>query len=125
MKEIIKKNILSIICGVIILLAIIAQFWPISGIVASAQEQADARQKEFEKLNNLLPQKTSRKLPVVSLDSNAPTTTLDQFPGPKVIEEGQKATKAMAAQSAAVLEAAVTMNQHTLLSPGELPKPSD
>jgi len=121
--EIVKKNILSIICGVVILLAIVALFWPISGIVAGAQAQANERQQELEKLTNL--QKKQRKLPVVTLDPNAPTTSLDQFPGPKVIEAGQSATKAMAEQSAAVLAAATAMNEHTLLVPKSLPTPLD
>jgi hypothetical protein len=121
--EIVKKNILSIICGVVILLAVAALFWPISGIVAGAQAQADERQQEYEKLASK--QKQSRKLPVVSLDSNAPTTSLDQFPGPKVIEVGQNATKAMAEQSAGVLATAVAMNEHTLLVPKSLPTPTD
>jgi len=123
--EIVKKNILSVICGVVILLAIAALFWPISGIVAGAQAQADAREKEFEKLDKLLPQKKQRKLPVVSLDPDAPTTSLDQFPGQKVIETGQTATKAMAEQSAAMMATAVAMNEHPLLVPKALPSPTN
>src|SRR5688572_8235621 len=123
--EIVKKNLLSIICGVVILLSVGALFWPISGIIADAQAKADERQQEYEKLNKLLPGQKSRSLPNISLDANAETTKLTQFPGPKVIEAGQTATKAMAEQSANMLAAAVAMNQHALLVPKSLPTPSD
>jgi len=121
--EIVKKNLLSIICGVVILLAVGALFWPISGIIANAQAQADARKQEYVKLERN--QKKPRKLPNVSLVADAPTTALDGFPGPKVIEAGQAATKEMAAQSANMLATAVAMNEHVLLVPKSLPAPSD
>ncbi len=51
--EIVKKNILSIICGVIALLAVVALFWPISGMYADAQTVLDGRKKAFTDIVSL------------------------------------------------------------------------
>jgi len=40
--EIVKKNILSVICGVIALIALIALFWPIGGMYSDDQVKLDA-----------------------------------------------------------------------------------
>ena len=49
--DIVKKNILSIICGVVILLAIVSLFWPIGGMIESAQKRADERKDLYTKLD--------------------------------------------------------------------------
>jgi hypothetical protein len=122
MMDIVKKNVLSILCGVVILLSVLALFWPIGGMLAGAQEKANERLAVYNKLENLLPPKKQRSLPVVTLaQTEESKTPLQQFPGTKVIEAGTKATEQIAAQAASVEQAAVAMNQHALLVPMSLP----
>ncbi len=122
--DILKKNVMSILCGVVIILALVALVWPLGGMYESAQQQADALKARHEKLQATL--QKQRTLPIVDLVAAEPVP-LTQFPGQKVIDAGALVTKQVKAQSTAMSKAAVAMNEHALLVPGPsaLPTPSN
>jgi hypothetical protein len=117
--DIIKKNLVSIICGVIILMAIVALFWPINGYYKQLQATATARKSVYQTLKSLL--EKPRQLPIVSLDSTDPQP-LGQFPTTLVIQQGTAVTQQVHAESDAILAAAIKMNQHEPLISDVLPQ---
>lgn len=121
-KDIVKKNAISIACGVVALIAIIAAFFPADGWVEQLQANLDARKSvnsTLEGLNN-----KRRHLP--NLNPNATEAVeLTSFPSETIIDAGQKATGQMKEVSGKLFETAVRINFHPLLVPNSLPKPRD
>lgn len=123
MKDILKKNILSIICGVVVIAAVIVYFVYVSGsLYPQLETAAKQRQSQYETLNNLLTK--PRTLPVIELKSSEPVP-LPIFPTLPVIEQAKQVTTQLTAQSQQILRLAVQMNRHDPLVPGVFPKPSD
>lgn len=120
MMDIVKKNILSIICGVIALAAIGVGMTMVPGKAHELQTKLDASKSNYDALNGLLTKE--RQLPSVDPD-NATQGTLKQFPSEKVIEKGKAIIDAFVSQSGAVKQEAIAMNEHKLLLPGSLPQP--
>lgn len=116
--EVIKKNIISIICGIIALAAVIALFWPIGGYYADLQSRADARKSTFSSLNGLLTKQ--RTLPLIDPFSTE-SQPLGQFPTPAIINRGQIVTNEIAEESKNMLAAAETLRVHEPLVPEALP----
>ena len=106
--EIVKKNLVSIICGVIAIIAVIA-VWPIDGRFTALQEKANARKGVYDQLKNLLDKE--RHLPVVSLDPAATPQKLEGFPTEPVITRGNEIKEKMKAQADEMFKKAVTINQ--------------
>jgi len=121
--EIVKKNMLSIVCGVIALLAILSIPLFIRSQQSSLENKLKDREKTFTALHDL--QTKVRHQPVVSADANAAVPELPGFPGPKVIDSGKKAISMVQAQSMELEKLANEMNKHTLLVPGSLPNAAD
>jgi len=122
MMEIVKKNILSVICGVIALAALIASVWPLGSFVGELQTDLDTRKGAYDALLGL--KNKGRTLPVLKLESTQ-AEPLVQFPNAETIKRGESATDSVAQESKNMLEAAVTLNQHQLLVAGSLPAPSE
>src|SRR5882724_11982106 len=95
--EIVKKNLFSIICGVIALAAIAAIPTFISTQQKALQKTLDARAATYKQLSDL--QSKQRRLPVVSTDPNAQAPEMSAFPNEKVIEAGKAAIAKVQAQS--------------------------
>ncbi len=114
--ELVRKNILSIVCGVIAVLALVSLVWPISPMYAELQTTLDSRKKAAEQLVAL--KNSPRFLPVIELDNPKPGT-LVQFPNRAIIEAGGEATKKVQDQSRLILEKAKELNKHELLLPKE------
>jgi hypothetical protein len=119
---VIKKNMVSIISGVIALLAVGALFWPMSGLYADLETRLEARIAVSSSLESLA--KQSRSMPLLSPDQTTPEP-LNVFPTQPVIDAGVNATQQMTQQATNMLQRAVTTNQHLPLLADELPKPSD
>ena len=64
--DIVKKNILSIACGVVAIAAIIAWFWPVGGMFATLQGDLDGRAKTYTDVETL--RTAQRKLPSLVLE---------------------------------------------------------
>lgn len=123
--EIVKKNLISIICGVIALLAIAAIPTFISSQQKALQEQLKQRAATYTALDGL--KNKQRHLPVVSAstDPNATAPELTGYPSPKVIELGKGAIAKVQAQSLQLEKIANEINVHKLLVDGSLPVVSD
>lgn len=119
--EIVKKNVVSIVCGVIALLAVASFFYPTPAIQASAQKSLDQQAETYKQLTSL--QGKTRHWPNVTQDPNATPQELKGFPGPKVIESGMAQVKQVQDQSLALKDRAIKMNVHQLLVPDSLPNP--
>ncbi len=117
---IVKKNLISIICGVIALGAIVASFMPLGSQVQQVQADLDKAKQTNEQIQG--ENNKQRKMPVVD-----PTKTeadeLPIFPSQPVIDQGKKIVAEMQKESITMRDAAVAMNKHTLLVPQSLPLP--
>ncbi len=118
--DIVKKNIISILCGVVALIAIIALFWPTGSYEAELQTKLEQRKQASTRLDQLLHQ--PRVLPTVQPGDSA-QVPLDQFPSEKIIERGEAAQKEVKTEASTMLETALKINRHTLLVEGSLPDP--
>lgn len=120
--EIVKKNIFSIICGVVALVAIIASFWPLGSKADELQSTLNSRKSAYESMTNLLSK--SRSLPIVDPQSSE-QEPLKNFPSPDIIEKGKTATKEVSEESRKMLMIAEQINQQNrqLLVENELPRP--
>lgn len=121
--EIVKKNVVSIVCGVIAVLAVASFFYPTPAIQVRAQKSLDQQAETYKQLTTL--QGKSRHWPNVTQDPNATPQDLKEFPGPKVIESGLAQVKQVQDQSLALKDRAIKMNVHQLLVPDSLPNPSN
>ncbi len=118
--EIVKKNLFSIIFGVIAILAVLTLFWPISGLYGTLGKQLSDRisvGSSLAQLNN-----ASRRMPLLSPDKTAPDP-LPVYPRSEVINAGIAATGRVAKEADAMLQAAINANRHELMYPNILPKP--
>jgi len=115
--DIVKKNLVSIILGVVALAAVVANFYPMTGMYEELHGKADARAKIDGDLKGLLSK--PRTLP--SLTEGGQTQPLQYFPTPRIIEQGKEATKKVSDGSMALLDGVVKMNVHEPLFPGALP----
>lgn len=120
--EIVKKNILSIIAGVIALLAIIFYFWPRTSMQQQAQSALDYRIAQAGKIQALT--KRAFNLPDVGITkANQPTPLPYAFPSEPVIERGVELTQKFAAEAKAVKTVAMEINRRKLLVDYSLPEP--
>jgi|tagenome__1003787_1003787.scaffolds.fasta_scaffold20868122_2 hypothetical protein len=121
--EIVKKNILSIVCGVIAIAAVVAYFVYVNGSVyPDLEREAKSRETQYNTLVNLIGK--NRSLPVVKLDK-ADASPLPTYPTPPVIERAKQITGKLTGQAKQILAAAVLMNQRPPLVQGVFPNPSD
>lgn len=119
---IVKKNILSIICGVIALIAVIATFWPLGGKFSDLQDKVDVRAGKEAQIRNLLSK--SRALPITA--PNGAPILLTSFPNKATIEEVRKSLQGdLVEQANSLANAALSYNKatHKLLTQNSLPKP--
>lgn len=121
-KDILKKNAVSIACGVVALIALIAAFFPGDGMVQDLQSKLEARKTVYTTLNGL--KTKQRHLPNLNPGASE-AELLKTFPSEKVIAEGEKATQKMKEVSKDLYNTAVQINQHQLLVDNSLPSPTD
>lgn len=121
--DVVKKRWLSILCGVVALIAVgVYATWNASQRT-KLQQQLAQRKQTYDQLQAVL--NKQRHLPIVSLTADAPAEELKHFPSQKIIEAGKAAVKQVQDQSLAVKNEAVAMNKHRLLVEGSLPSPVD
>jgi hypothetical protein len=124
--EIVKKNLISIICGVVALAAVVAVFvWPLDGFFETLKGKATARAQIVSKVTSL--RNKPRVLPTIDPNPNTQKVQrLTNYPSSKIIAMGIEAQKAMHAESVAMYDYAWKLNQkgHGLVVPGTLPEPT-
>jgi hypothetical protein len=117
--DLVKKNILSIICGVVAILAVCTLVYPIGGWTSNLQTKLDTSKKSYDdKISSLL--KKQRSLPPVP-DPNNPTAApvpLGQFPTQTIIDQGEKFSQDVKEQSKKMLDAVIERNRHTPIVDG-------
>lgn len=122
--EMVKKNIVSIICGVVAVIAIVALIWPISGWYTDLKAEADKHAKVAGDIDSVL--HTSRTIPAAFDNDAAQPQPLPVFPTRDVIEKGEEWVKRAHAQAQAAMDAVVRLNseKHLVLLTSALPRPS-
>ena len=121
--DVVKKRWLSILCGVVALVAVGVLFTWNAAQRTKLQQQLAQRKQTYDQLQQVL--NKQRHLPIVALTADAPAEELKHFPSQKIIEAGKAAVKQVQDQSLAVKNEAVAMNKHRLLVEGSLPSPTD
>ena len=113
-----KKNIVSILCGVAALLALGFQFFWVSPRVSSREPNAnsvkqrvEARRAKAEEINRLLTQQR----PHIRFVSGGPEESLNGFPTRRTIEEGKAAMEVVKSQANQVFETALDVNRRVPL----------
>src|SRR5690349_7305873 len=97
MMPILKKNILSIVCGVLVIAAVVVYFvWVSGSLYPSLDASAKQRKSQYDTLNNLLGK--SRTMPVIDLKSTQPVP-LPCFPTTEVIQQAKEVTTKLTGQS--------------------------
>lgn len=117
--DIIKKNMFSVVCGVIAIIAVVAWFWPIGGMYDQLRSEVQASAKTYQEIENL--RKQPRNLPSLVLE-NSTQDPLERFPNDRVIQIGRQATKALTDQSDRMLKTVSSLNIRPPLVPGSLPR---
>ena len=122
--EIVKKNLISIICGVIAVATLIAVFvWPLDGLFETLKGKATARAQLVSKVTTL----RNRPRVVPTIDPNTQKVQqLRSFPSKEIIKRGEDAQKLMQKESVAMYDLAWKLNQqgHDLVVPNSLPEPA-
>jgi hypothetical protein len=122
MMQIVKKNILSILCGVVVIIAVVVYFVYVSGTLYPGLEAAaKERQANYDQLAGLLSK--SRTLPAVDFDKTEPVP-LPAFPVELVIKRGQEAATDLKGQAKTMMDLAVRFNRREPLVRGLFPKAS-
>ncbi len=116
--DIVKKNWLSILFGVIAIAAIVGDFYPMNGLREKLKTEATGRAAAANQLQELSTK--PRNLPIVDLNSTNPVP-LNSFPVDGTIQNAQKATELVSKAAVDVLAKASTLNQHTPLEQYALP----
>jgi hypothetical protein len=119
--ELLKKNIISIICGLVAVLAIGAYFWPLGEHTAKLDAKVKSQVGQYDELARLLSR--PRKLPIIP--GAGPQRDLTVFPSQAIIDAGRKAVAEVASQAKSMRDWAVAANKHEPLLKGCLPNVSD
>jgi hypothetical protein len=116
--DIVKKNMWSIVCGVVALLAVASTFYPLGGKFEELNTKLQTSADDFRKFKAINSQKLN--MPVVD-----PKTTdvpkLDVFPTDKVIERGRQVIGKVKTESEKLQAKANEMNKRPQLVLGALP----
>lgn len=119
--DIVKKNLISIICGVVAVIALIAYFVPTNSWIDDLRSEAEKRVAAGKEVEQI--EQKKRNLPNLDPTGTTPVA-LDTFPTKKLVDEGKKATGELKKAADEMLQVAVEMNRQPLLVEGSLPDPS-
>ena len=118
--EVVKRNMYSIICGIVAIIAVVLVFYPLGGWFETLQGKLNESASDYSSINSLLGKEHTA--PDVDIN-NAEQRKLGKFPTPKVIQAGEAAVQKVQDQSLKLLQAAMKMNEKAPLVPGALPRP--
>lgn len=111
--EIVKKNLISILCGVVALVGFSAWFWLVQPEVASQQAELDKRVATASSLKSLMTK--TRTMPTGE--------PLEVFPNAKVIEAGNMLVDSVKTESASLLGNVTALNKLTPMVADAFPTP--
>ena len=118
--EVIKKNLLSILCGVVAVAAVVATYWPVGNMFGTLQAATEQRRQVYTELEGLLTK--SRQLPLTD-PAKTQQDDLKTFPNKKTIDQGTSVTDAVHTQSTQMVTLIEDLNKnsHAPLVPYVLP----
>jgi hypothetical protein len=115
--ELLKKNLVSVVCGLIALVAIAAVFWPITGYYTDLKGDVEKRVQVYNEFKGLLTKE--RKMPIPSPEQTE-GVKFEGFPTDKAAEQAKAIVEKVQAQSKGMYSTAVKINEHRVLVDGEL-----
>ncbi len=118
--DIVKKNLLSIICGVIAIIAIVLIFFPLGGMFEELRVNTETSKKIGEEISSL--DKQARTWPTLS-PREEDRVPLTSFPTEGTIKVAENMTKSWSQAATAFLNEAISLqkSRFTLLEPRSLP----
>jgi len=116
--DIVKKNMWSIVCGVVAILAVASTYYPLSGKFTELTAKMQGSVDDQRKIKSLI--STNPNLPVIEPKSNE-VKPLGMFPTDKVIEMGKKVVGKVHTESEKLAAKALEINERKPLVPGALP----
>ena len=115
-----KKNIAIVICVVVAIGAVVANYIPLGGFRDQLRTEAEARKGAYSSLDELITK--PRSLP--NFDPNSTEApTLDGFPTQAVIDRVKAVSDEFVKKSGNLITAAASLNEKQPLEPGALPNP--
>jgi len=120
--ELVKKNILSIICGVVALAAIVFHLVYTSGGFSDLEERGKARAAKEPEVQQLLT--ATYTMPTIGDEDPKP---LGRFPNEKFIKSAEDLVGQLTAQAKGLVNQAVAINRagYNVIVPDALPSPPD
>ena len=116
--EVVKKNLFSVICAAVAVLAVLAVLFPLNGLFQKLNEKVAKSREDYDQLQNV--NSKQFKLPITNPRSTE-TADLPQFPTEKIIKKAQEIVDRVHEESAKRTEQALAMNRHQPLVPAALP----
>ncbi len=117
--EIVKNNIVSIILGVIALIALTTPFWLINGYVSDLQEKGNQSRQTYNNITALL----NRQRVMPAPTPQGQPQPLDRFPNEALITAGENLRTDVQQTAQRMLDLAIEMNRRELLIKDSLPTP--
>ena len=117
--NIIKKNIVSIVCGLVAILSVLVAVFVGQGLFDDLQTQMNKSKVLHGQMEQLL--KTTRYMPGVD-PYTAERIALRGFPSQGLIDDAKAATEQVKQQSLKMVDVATGVNRRTPLVPGSLPR---
>ncbi|MCS7032964.1 MAG: hypothetical protein NZ561_03100 [Phycisphaerae bacterium] len=117
--DLLKKNIAIVVCVLVIIAAVVADFVPLGGFRQELRAQAEARQRNYGEIDGLLSQQ--RTLPILNPGTTEAEPLPADFPTQSIIEAGRKVSEGLLAAAKNLAVAAATLNEKQPLVPGALP----
>ena len=117
--DIVKNNLVSIILGVIALVALTTPFWLISGYVGDLQAKGAQSLQANSGITTLL--NRTRVMPAPTPEGQP--QPLEQFPNEATIANGEQLRTDVQESAQRMLDRAIEMNRQSLLVEGSLPEP--
>lgn len=120
--DFVKKNLVSVICGLVALVALVVVFYPISGLYTALREKVATRAAAGPAIDKLL--KERRTLPTLSPNAED-AKPLTVYPTKAIITYGKSITAGWTTASQNFFARASSLNALTPLVPDVLPKYGD
>src|SRR5258706_13385913 len=117
--DVIKKNMWSIVCGVVAVLAVVSTFYPLNGKFDELNQKLQssvADQRKLKQLNDLNP-----NMPVID-PKTSEVKKLNQFPTEKIIAKGREVVGKVHSESQKLQTRPLAMNERKPLVDTALPK---
>jgi len=118
----VKKNMWSIVCGVVAVLAVASTYYPLSGKLVELNDKLNgsaAEERKFKQLITLNP-----NMPVID-PKTSEVKPLGMFPTDRVIEKGRQVVGKVHTESEKLQQKAMEMNKREPLVPNALSTPRE